>query len=601
MMTDGSVFRKNARAFSEGHVLGRVLSSSDRSGALPAPELVPARSGGLTMKAGHVSLHSLYDPVREGEMWVDEAIGQDESDCRGYVVMGLGLGYHVWSLLERTALPVTVVETDPRRIMLSWDQFEWFRHKDRLRFLCDPVDGKGLAPGFKIVAHAPSEKMDRAGYERFRKLASESTPVHRMSLKILVVPPVYGGSFPVALGVYRSLLRLGHRAEFLDLSPFEGALRSIGAQTSVDLHKIQLRGMFQGFMDELVLARVIHEKPDLILALAQAPMSQSLLAKLKGQGVPVGYWFVEDFRLATYWEHIAPLVTDFAVIQGDSFLSVLADRKIAHATYLPLAADPEVFRPLSLDESDRKRFGANVSFMGAGYYNRHHFLKHLVDFDLAIFGTEWNPQDRLFRTVREGGFRLTPEETAMVFNATKVNINLHSSVYHRGVNPDGDFVNPRTFEIASCGAFQVVDRRRLLPDLFSVGEELAVYENESECRRLISHYLDRESERLDMASKARERVLREHTYDIRMEAWLSVLAGRGVRASQPSLSGRWPVSDLVEEAGHDVGLVRFLENYRGQGAVNLDDLVRPIVAGRGEISKEAATFLLLKEFSGGNG
>jgi spore maturation protein CgeB len=188
-----------------------------------------------------------------------------------------------------------------------------------------------------------------------------------------------------------------------------------------------------------------------------------------------------------------------------------------------------------------------------------------------------------------------------VFNATSVNINLHSSVYHRGVNPEGDFVNPRTFEIAACEAFQVVDQRRLLPELFSVGDEMAVYKNELGCRQLVSHYLGRESERLEMASKARKRVLREHTYDIRMEAWLAVLFQRGVRASQASLSGRWPVGGLIEEAGNDPGLVRFLENYRGLGAVNLDDLVRPIVAGQGEISPEAATFLLMKELSGGNG
>lgn len=601
MTVDSSIFRKNAQAFGEGSLLNRVLSASAVSGDLPVPELVTARSGEISMKAGNVSLHSLYDPAREGERWADEAVHSEGSGSRGYAVMGLGLGYHVWSLLGKTALPVTVLETDPRRIMLSWDRFEWFRYKGRLRFMCDPLEGKNLFPGNRLVPHAPSEQMDRTGYERFRRLVSESIPALRMSLKILVIPPVYGGSYPVALGVYRSLKRLGHRAEFLDASPFEGALRSIGAQTSVDLHKMQLRGLFQGFLDELVLARVIHEKPDLVIALAQAPVSPALLAKLRNQGVPVGYWFVEDFRLATYWEHVAPLVTDFAVIQRDPFLSILAERKISHATYLPLAADPEIFRPLSLGDADTKRFGAKVSFMGAGYYNRHHFLKNLVDFDLAIFGTEWNPQDRLFRTVREGGFRLSPEETAKVFNATSVNINLHSSVYHRGVNPEGDFVNPRTFEIAACGAFQVVDQRRLLPELFSVGDEMAVYENESDCRQLVSHYLGRESERLEIASKARERVLREHTYDIRMEAWLAVLFQRGVRASQPSLSGRWPVGGLIEEAGNDPGLVRFLESYRGLGAVNLDDLVRPIVAGRGEISPEAATFLLMKELSGGNG
>ena len=38
-----------------------------------------------------------------------------------------------------------------------------------------------------------------------------------------------------------------------------------------------------------------------------------------------------------------------------------------------------------------------------------------------------------------------------------INLNLHSAMQGRGVNREGDFVNPRTFEVAATGAFQVVD------------------------------------------------------------------------------------------------------------------------------------------------
>lgn len=584
--------------FGGGGLLNRILERQDEMSG-PPPEILVSRSGVPTLKVGAICLHSSYDPVREGKSWAEEVIREESPEDPGYAVAGLGLGYHVWALLEQTSLPVFVLETDLRRLALAWDQFEWTRYATRIRFFSDPMEGRKLPGGLRLLSHAPSERLAPDRYEQFRRIVSESRTELRLSLKVLVVPPIYGGSFPVAQAVHRSLLRLGHSSAFVDLSPFEGAVRSIGAQSSVDLHKMQLRGLFQGFLDELILARLIHEKPDLVIALAQAPMSMGLLSKLKMQGVPVAYWFVEDFRLATYWESIAGLVTDFAVIQKEPLLSLLADRKVNHATYLPMAADPAIFYPFALSGRDRERFSSPVSFMGAGYYNRHQFLKHLLDFELAIFGTEWNSEDPLFRYVREGGFRLSPDETAKVFNGTRVNINLHSSVYHRGVNPEGDFVNPRTFEIASCGAFQIVDRRRLLPSLMEPDSEIPVYEDETGCRKLVSHYLPREDERRKIGEQARKRVLQEHTYDIRMEFWIRSLLERGVRPSQPAFSGRWPVEGLIREAGNDAGLVRFLESYRSMGAVNLDDLVRPISAGKGEISPEAATFLLLKEMSGG--
>ncbi len=600
MVPSESLFRKNAEVFGSGGLINRVLGKVSMTGE---PELVVSRSGSLTMKVGQLTLHSLYDPEREGLSWARESVLEGKTEpSRGYLVAGLGLGHHVWALLSETTLPVYVLETDPRRIAFSWQCFEWHRYAGRLRFFCDVADAGSLPGGLKLLVHAPSEKLDPDAFGSLRILIRDGrTSEVGLRFRVLVIPPVYGGSYPVAQAVARSLDRLGHRTSFLDMAPFEGALRAIGAQTSLDLHKMQLRGIFQGFLDELILARVIHEKPDLVIALAQAPVSPTLLSRLRKENIPVAYWFVEDFRLATYWESVAPLVTEFAVIQKEPFLSLLSEKKVNHATYLPLAADPAIFSPRTPHPDDRKRFGGPVTFMGAGYANRHHFLKHLVDFDLSIFGTEWNAGDPLYRYVREGGRRLSPQETALVFNSTTVNINLHSSVYHKGVNPDGDFVNPRTFEIASCGAFQVVDHRSLLPDLFDVGAELPVYRNESECRKLVGHYLEDDAGRAEMAARSRERVLKEHTYDIRMASWLETLKERGVRPARPALTGRWPVDRLLSDAAGDDSLVRFLERFRGRGAVGLEEISRSVSAGQGEISPEAATFLLLAEMGKGAG
>ena len=61
-----------------------------------------------------------------------------------------------------------------------------------------------------------------------------------------------------------------------------------------------------------------------------------------------------------------------------------------------------------------------------------------------------------------------------IYNASKININLHSSLQTTDLVSRGDFVNPRTFELAAAGAFQLVDERSLLGELFGA-DELATF------------------------------------------------------------------------------------------------------------------------------
>ncbi len=602
---DADILRGNLRMLGPCALSNRILARQDEAcGETDEPRVVKAKNGKPSMTVGGISVHSLYDPEKEGREWVREALSGGDLPKEGVLVLGLGMGYHVAALLSATSVPVFVFEPDIRRIRLSfsfisWDQEE--RWRGRIHFLSETGEIARLDRQIRLLVHAPSERSQKRAFSDAKKLFRSIQEDMISSLRILVVPPVTGGSYPVAVGAAHGLKAAGHRVSFFDASPFEGALLAIGQTTSLDLHKRQLQGIFSGFMDEMVMARVLAVKPDLVVALAQAPMSPALLSRLRDMGYPVAYWFVEDFRLTTYWERVAPLVHDFAVIQKEPFLSLLA-RSGVRGTYLPAAADPSVFAPRELSPEDRKLYGAPVGFMGAGYHNRQRFLPHLADLGLKVFGTEWNLSDALAAAMPLPNRRMTPDECARIFCATTVNVNLHSSVYHNGVNPDGDFVNPRTFEIASCGGYQVVDRRSLMEELFQTegpDAELCFFDSETSCRREIRRATGDPEGRRAMADRARKRVLACHTYQVRMEEWVSGMLERGLRPASPALTGRWPVEGLLKSAGEDRGLSDFLKRFRPMGSVGLDDLVGQTLPGKDEISPEEATFLLMKEFSGG--
>lgn len=413
-------------------------------------------------------------------------------------------------------------------------------------------------------------------------------------LKIMVVSPIYGGSFPVAEFCADALRKLGYKVDFIDNSIYKNAYLSINQITRNKTHQNQLREMFVDFVSEGIIARCNEFKPTLILALAQAPLSVHSLRKLKENKVPTAFWFVEDFRLMEYWQEVAPLYDYFFTIQRGEFFDRLSGRGVNHYHYLPLAASPDIHRRMQLSEEDLSTYGSDISFVGAGYYNRRRFFEGLLDFDFKIWGNEWDLNSPLGKCIQRSGERIGTEETIPIFNAAKININLHSSTYHEGVNPYGDFVNPRTFEIAACEGFQLIDYRSELPELFKPGEEIVYFKNREDLRDKIRYYLDRPREREEMARRARERVLREHTYEHRMEEMLNYIFNSGY--SPPRWDGEdGDIEALIKAAGKETELGEYLAQFREKGEVSLDDLVEYIHSGEGTLSRVEKILLLMNE------
>jgi len=347
----------------------------------------------------------------------------------------------------------------------------------------------------------------------------------------------------------------------------------------------------------MIVASCAESKPDLVLALAQAPLSNKALERLRQCNITTAFWFVEDYQVMKYWQAHAHLYDYYFTIQDGDFFNELRKVGVRNCCYLPLAADIEVHKPERLPDDQLKCYGSDLSFMGAGYYNRERLLQGLIDYDFKVWGTDWNPMSPLWKHVQRNAQRLTTEETVKVFNATKVNINLHSSVCHEGINPFGDFVNPRTFEIAGCSGFQLVDHRSLLPRHFKVGDEIICYESLDELRDKASYYLHHPEERKMIAMHAYQRVLGEHTYEKRMTSLLSTLTG-----SQPELlfSAKPAVASIVDPdmfcAKHPE-TKPLIDTLCEQGlSADLQNIVDSILRRNGKMGYHEALFLLMREF-----
>jgi len=412
-------------------------------------------------------------------------------------------------------------------------------------------------------------------------------------LRILVVLPLYGGSLPIGRSCAAALAGLGHTVEVFDAPAFHGAFTALKSLRVTSDRLEYLENSFLQTVSQAVAAKVETFEPDLVLALAQAPLSRQVLKRFRRDGVATCMWFVEDHQLFTYWQAFAPLYDLFAVIQKEPFAEKLSAIGQPNVLYLPLAADPAVHRPLELSPVERRRYGAAVSFMGAGYPNRRLAFRELTDVDLAIFGSEWEGEAALSSRLRFGGRRVDTEETVKIFNAASVNLNLHSSLYTDTPVPGGDFVNPRTFELAMCGAFQLTDRRTLLPELFS-DREVAQFGDIAELKEKLASFLAHPEERAAFAARARERALREHTYTARMARLLTFAAERlpgwpGRRRDQSEA-----LAGLPEALRRDVAAL--LERLSLPADVSFDDLIWAVRARQGELTPLETSLLFLDEW-----
>ncbi len=435
------------------------------------------------------------------------------------VLAGFGTGYLAEALLGRGIDVAAIVADRPGSLAAA------MRVRDiravlasvpviLVEGLYDPVEVAVLrARAHDVVTHGPS----LAESPDLRALAAHwpAIPVAGRAPRVVVVGPIAGGSLVAAQSAAAAATTCGADVTFFDAAEFATSYRALARHGSTGQHRAYRQGQLAQLIGDTVADVAIETGADLVLALAQAPLHPAALERLREAGVTTAFWFVENSRVLTYWRDLAPAYDWFYGIQPGKFLERLESAGATRPAYLPMACDPACHRPVALGPGELEHFGSDISFAGAPYLNRRHFFGGLTDFNLRIWGPGWT-DPVLAPFVAHGGGRFSLDEMVRIFAASRINLNLHSAAHVSRLDPQPDYVNPRTFELAACRAFQVVDRRDPLSGLFDEGD-IATFSSLEELRALISHFLDADDERQAMGERAQSRVLRDHTYAQRVE------------------------------------------------------------------------------------
>ncbi|CAM4332502.1 CgeB family protein [Paenibacillus tarimensis] len=249
---------------------------------------------------------------------------------------------------------------------------------------------------------------------------------------------------------------------------------------------------------------------------------------IRSMGIKTAIWFADDPYVTEYTASIAPRY-DVVFTHELSTVPFYRDLGCDRVHYLPFAAYPGIFKPLAVGPE----YWSDVCFIGQGFWNRIRMFDEIAD-ELSgrrvfIAGGLWerlNHFSRLAPSIRSGW--LPVEDSVRFYNGAKIVINLHRTAEPGKDNRNtyglpGRSINPRTFEINACGAFQLTDKREDLSTYFKPGREIETFSSAAELTAKIRYYLQHEEQRSRIAVRGLLRTLRDHNYANRLDRLLSLI------------------------------------------------------------------------------
>jgi len=501
------------------------------------------------------------------------------------VLLGTGLGHCLDHLLAR-GLPVAVV--DRERVLLELTGALGSREADA----CIHVD-----------AQSPAEALERLAEWRTEHGGRPLVPV---------ILPLYQRLDRNYYGNLAQTLKAGAAADFWSMARYPKFRSSpprilffdsdyflcreiLAALDRLDVPHRSLplrdRETGSGEFIEGLLKAVIDFRPDMVLTVNHFGLDREgkLAGLLEDLGLPLISWFVDNPHLILFdYDH--PGADNTAIFTFDAGnLDAMRARGFKHVHYLPLATDPQRFKPNA--GAAPPEWSAEISFVGssmtgpvkkclalsglptslvreyktvAGTFGRSgensvaRFLKtERPDWLDAINALPRREQrlaaESLLTWEATRQYRQTCVRSTLPFSPLIVgdegwselldgtdarllpNLDYYADLPRFYPRPKINFnctsrqmkgaVNQRVFDVPACGGFLLTDHREQMEDLFDLGREAAVYKTVEEIPGLIERFTADQAARVAISRAAARRILAEHTYEIRIKSLLEIVRG----------------------------------------------------------------------------
>jgi spore maturation protein CgeB len=167
--------------------------------------------------------------------------------------------------------------------------------------------------------------------------------------------------------------------------------------------------------------------------------------------------------------------------------------------------DPTTHRKVTLDDDERRHFGAPVGFIGMAEKERAGSITRLVreGFAVKVWGNRWPSylDDADARKVIAGPAQFG-ETYAKIISSFDINL-----AFLRRQNRDEH--TSRSVELPAAGAFMLAERTDEHLQLFEEGREAEFFDSDDELVEKVRYYGERPEERARIAEAGRQRAVRD--------------------------------------------------------------------------------------------
>jgi spore maturation protein CgeB len=198
--------------------------------------------------------------------------------------------------------------------------------------------------------------------------------------------------------------------------------------------------------------------------------------------------------------------------------------------WLTQAFEPSFFMIREITSEDIRTFSAEVAFAGnlgskPQYLDRREKLKRIIQegFQLKWWGPKLPRKLSAIPLIlgkigrSYGGKFIWGEEYAKVAQLSKVFVAFDSQPHIR------KSMSARMYTAVGCGAFYLCQHVEGIEEVLVPGSEIVTFRSEQEMIDMIRYYLKNEEERKRIARAGRERILKDHTYEIRTKELLRII------------------------------------------------------------------------------
>jgi spore maturation protein CgeB len=263
--------------------------------------------------------------------------------------------------------------------------------------------------------------------------------------------------------------------------------------------------------------RAIRARADLILLTYDYLLPPEVDLVKSRTGAAVVMWYPDHIGNMGRMAWLAANL-DGVFVKDPYLVRAMGPTALAPVYYLPEAFNPSRHRLPDIP-IDRSAYQCEVTTAGTMHAARYAIFRQLKGFDVRIWGEPppwWLPMG-VTAAMHQGRY-VVNEEKAVAFTSAAVVLNTLYPAEICGLNA-------RAFEAAGVGAFQMIDWRPGLSQLFEDGVEVVSFHSLEDMLEKLHHYLARPAERQEIAAAGKARAARDHTYAVRLNMLMRTLDG----------------------------------------------------------------------------